>query len=81
MKLIYNQSSKLTSPCIAAAVLALMLTFHTGCSTPFVKALSDINVFTDAEELQFGKAYVAEHEKQVKLYTDPVVTNYINALG
>ena len=81
MKLIYNRSSKLTSPCIAAAVLALMLTFHTGCSTPFVKALSDINIFTDAEELQFGKAYVAEHEKKVKLYTDPVVTNYINALG
>ncbi len=81
MKLIYNRSSKLTSPCIAAVVLALMLTFHTGCSTPLVKALSDINIFTDAEELQFGKAYVAEHEKKVKLYTDPVVVNYINALG
>ena len=81
MKLIYNRSSKLTSPCIAAAVLALMLTFYIGCSTPFVKALSDINIFTDAEELQFGKAYVAEHEKKVKLYTDPVVVNYINALG
>ncbi len=81
MKPIYNRSSKLTSSCIAAAVLALMLTFHTGCSTPLVKALSDLNIFTDAEELQFGKAYVAEHEKKVKLYTDPVVTNYINALG
>ena len=66
---------------IAAAVFALMLTFHAGCSTSFIKALSDINIFTDAEELQFGKAYVAQHEKEVKLYTDPVVTNYINALG
>lgn len=81
MKLIYNRPSKLTSLCIAAAGLALILTFHTGCSSPFVKALSDINIFTDAEELQFGKAYVAQHEKAVKLYTDPVVTNYINALG
>ena len=81
MKLIYNRSSKLTSLCIATAVLALMLTFHTGCSSPLVKALSDVNIFTDAEELQFGKAYVAQHEKAVKLYTDSVVTNYINALG
>ena len=81
MKLIYNRSSKLTSLCIAAAVLALMLTFHTGCSSPLVKALSDVNIFTDAEELQFGKAYVTQHEKAVKLYTDPVVTNYINTLG
>lgn len=71
----------MTSSCIAAVVLALTLTFHTGCSTPLVKALSDINIFTDAEELQFGKAYVAQHEKAVKLYTDPVVTNYINTLG
>jgi len=81
MKPIYNRSSKLTSLCMAAVVLALMLTFHTGCSMPLVKALSDVNIFTDAEELQFGKAYVAQHEKAVKLYTDPVVTNYINALG
>lgn len=81
MKSAYNRFSKLTSSCIAAAVLALILTFHIGCSSPFIKTLSDINIFTDAEELQFGKAYVAQHEKEVKLYTDPVVTNYINALG
>lgn len=81
MKPIYNRSSKLTSSCIAAAGLVLMLTFHTGCSAPLVKALSDINIFTDAEELQFGKAYVTQHEKAVKLYTDPVVTNYVNTLG
>ena len=71
----------MTASCIAAAVLALILTFHTGCSSSLVKALTDVNIFTDAEELQFGKAYVAQHEKAVKLYTDPVVLNYINALG
>ena len=81
MKSAYNRFSRLTSSCIAAAVLALMLTFQIGCSSSLVKALSDLNIFTDAEELQFGKAYVAQHEKEVKLYTDPVVTNYINALG
>ena len=43
--------------------------------------LGDINIFTDAEELQFGQAFVAEHEREVTFYTDPVVTGYINALG
>ena len=31
--------------------------------------------------MQFGREFVAQHEKQVRLYTDPVVTNYINDLG
>ena len=46
-----------------------------------IEELSDVNIFTDAEELQFGRAFVAQHEQKVKLYTDPVVTNYINDLG
>ena len=81
MKSAYNRFSRLTLSCMAASVLVLILTLQIGCSSPLVKALSDINIFTDAEELQFGKAYVAQHDKEIKLYTDPVVTNYINALG
>lgn len=46
-----------------------------------LETMSDVNIFTDAEELQVGKAFVAQHEKEVKLYTDPVVTRYINDLG
>ena len=46
-----------------------------------VKELGDINIFTDAEELRFGREYAAQHEKQVKLYRDPAVTGYINDLG
>ena len=46
-----------------------------------IKAASDVNIFTDAEELQFRKEFVAQHEREVRLYTDPVVTNYINDLG
>jgi len=46
-----------------------------------LETMSDVNIFTDAEELQVGKAFVAQHEKEVKLYTDPVVTRYINELG
>ena len=42
---------------------------------------SDVNIFTDAEELKFGREYVAQHEQGIRLYRDPVVTNYINDLG
>ena len=47
----------------------------------FIEAASDVNIFTDAEELQIGKEFVAQHEKEIKLHRDPVVTNYINDLG
>ncbi|MDE0017470.1 MAG: hypothetical protein OXU51_14910 [Candidatus Poribacteria bacterium] len=67
----------------------LTLSLCTGCSlntlgnfgNTVIEAASDVNIFTDAEELQFGQAFVAQHEQEVKLYTDPVVTNYINDLG
>lgn len=68
--------------------IGLMLNFFvTGCATmnsignTVLEELGDVNIFTDAEERQLGEAYVTQHEKQVKLYTDPVVTNYIDALG
>ena len=46
-----------------------------------LEAASDVNIFTDAEERQFGLAFVAQHEKEITLYTDSSVTNYINDLG
>ena len=46
-----------------------------------IEGLGDVNIFTDAEELQFGQAFVAEHDKKVTVYKDQVVTNYINDLG
>lgn len=67
-----------------------ILSFSVGCASlntvgrvgnTVIEGLSDVNIFTDAEELQMGKAYVAEHERELKIYTDPVVTNYINDLG
>ena len=69
--------------------LILSLSLCIGCSlntvgnfgNALIEAASDVNIFTDAEELQFGQAFVAQHEQEVKLYTDPVVTNYINDLG
>lgn len=69
--------------------ISLLLPFCLGCSlnaignfgNTLIEAANDVNIFTDEEELQFGKAFVAHHEKEVKLYKDPVVTNYINDLG
>ena len=46
-----------------------------------LETVGDLNIFTDAEELQFGREFVAQHERQITLYRDPVVTNYINDLG
>ena len=69
--------------------LILTLSLFMGCSlntvsrvgNSLLEAASDINIFTDAEELQFGREFVAQHEKQVRIHRDPVVTNYINDLG
>lgn len=74
---------------LLTAWIAAIFSFCMGCSfntignvgNTLLEAASDVNIFTDAEELQIGKAYVAQHERNVKIYTDPVVTNYINDLG
>ena len=67
----------------------VLLSLCMGCSlntfenfgNTLIEAASDVNIFTDAEELQFGREFVAQHEQEVRLYRDPVVTNYINTLG
>ena len=43
--------------------------------------ISDINIFTDAQEVQLGKQFSREIEKELKIYTDPIVTAYIDQLG
>ena len=48
-----------------------------GCAS----TISDINIFTDAQEVQLGKQFSREIEKEIKIYTDPVVTAYIDQLG
>lgn len=44
-------------------------------------SISDINIFTDAEEVQLGKRFSRQIERDMKIYTDPVVTAYIDQLG
>lgn len=43
--------------------------------------IGDINIFTDAQEVQLGKQFSREIEKEIKIYSDPVVTAYIDQLG
>ena len=43
--------------------------------------ISDINIFTDAQEVQLGKQFSGEIEKEMKMYPDPIVIAYIDQLG
>ena len=95
MKYVYNLFSKsiplaAIRKCVFIVVLIPTLSLGMGCislttvgnvGNTIVKEFGDVNIFTDAEELQFGREYVTQHEKQVKLHTDAVVTNYIRDLG
>ena len=67
--------------------ITLTISLCIGCATvgnvgnAFIEGLSDINIFTDEEELKFGQAFVAQHDKDLTFSRDPVVTSYINDLG
>ena len=84
-----NLFDKSTQQFAIAISFALILSLCIGCNLTTVgnignailTELGDMNIFTDAEELQFGQAFVAQHERKVTFYTDPVVTGYINTLG
>ena len=76
--------------CVLTLGFPLILSLCLGCvslntignaGNSFIKELGNINIFTDAEELRFGREYAAQHEKQVKFYRDPIVMNYVNDLG
>ena len=95
MKYVYTLFSKsiplaAIRKCVFIAALIATLSLGMGCISlntvenvgNFVlETVGDVNIFTDAEELQFGREYVTQHEKTVMFYTDSVVTNYINDLG
>ncbi|MCG9128081.1 M48 family metalloprotease [Candidatus Poribacteria bacterium] len=75
---------------ISYGLLTILLLFLSGCvslntlesgGNAILESISDLNIFTDEEETQFGKAYVAEHDKKTRIYRDPIINNYINSLG
>ena len=53
-----------------------LLTFF-GCGSTF----QNINFLTDAEEVALGQDFSREVEKEITLYKDPFVVNYINEFG
>lgn len=76
--------------CIIAIGFVFILTFSLGClslntigqaGSSILEEVRDVNIFTDEEELQFGKAFAEQHAREVKFYTDPFVNNYINDIG
>lgn len=95
MKYAYNLSTKCVFPptrrkYVLTVGISLLFSLCIGCvnvntlgnvGNTIIKELSDVNIFTDAEELKFGREYVAQHEQGIRLYREPVVTNYINDLG
>ena len=69
---------------------ALILTCNVGCSGIYtigqvgssaLEGISNVNIFSDEEELKIGKAFDEQHAQEVKFHTDPILTNYINNLG
>lgn len=43
--------------------------------------ISNINIFSDAQEVQLGKQFSRQIEQEMKIYSDPIVTAYIDQLG
>ena len=68
---------RITSTTIYLTLLILTTSGMFGCAG----ALSEVNIFTDDEEVELGQQFSQEIEKDVKIYNDPVITAYINALG
>ena len=69
--------SRITQLTLWVALVVITSSGLFGCAG----RISDINIFTDAQEVQLGKQFSREIEKEMKIYSDPVVTAYIDQLG
>lgn len=90
MNNVYYQFLKSKLNTIITTGFAFLFIFYLGCfsintvgqvGTTVLEEIGDVNIFSDEEELKIGKAFDEQHALEVKFYTDPVVTNYINNLG
>ena len=68
---------RITSTIVCLTLLILTTSGMLGCAG----ALSEVNIFTDEEEVELGKQFSQEIEKEVRIYNDSVITAYIDALG
>ena len=48
-----------------------------GCT----EVIDDINIFSDEEEIELGIQFSHQIEREMRLYSDPIVTAYIDQLG
>ena len=69
--------SRITQLTLWVALVVITSSGLFGCAG----RISDINIFSDAQEVQLGKQFSREIEKEMKIYSDPVVTAYIDQLG
>ena len=69
--------SRITQLTLWVALVVITSTGLFGCAG----RISEINIFSDAQEVQLGKQFSREIEKEIKIYSDPVVTTYIAQLG
>ena len=84
MNLACIQPAKAIHHVVLSIGIAFILIMNVGCQSlhsmgqfggSVLEEIGDINIFTDEEEL------AEQHAREVKFYTDTVVTNYINSLG
>ena len=68
---------RVTRPTLWVTLVLITSSGFFGCAGK----ISDINIFTDAQEVQLGKQFSQEIEKEMKIYSDPIVTAYIDQLG
>ena len=52
-----------------------------GCGGRLANQLANINIFSDAEEFKLGSELAAKIEKELKIYGDPHISDYISQLG
>lgn len=68
---------RLTQLTLSVTLIVMTSSGFFGCAG----RISDINIFTDAQEVQLGEQFSREIEKELKIYSDPIVTAYIDQLG
>ena len=59
------------------ALIVVIGTGVFGCT----ETITDFNIFSDEEEVQLGIQFSHQIEQEVRLYSDPIVTAYIDQLG
>lgn len=60
----------------AAPLSILLLTATLGCGSVF----QNVNVLTEADEIELGREFSREIEREIRLYRDPEVVRYVDGL-